>query len=424
MLPHIVQNSPQLCTFFDTLPLRLSQPQRQHLLHMADALLVCESTKTLAALRREFLDATDPSNMADFLRISPWSAEAVRTVLRAEQLRWALAEAERRGDPKEIYINIDDSLLPKHKQTAHIEGIDWQFDHNESTPRRPRYKKGFCYLECVVRVGRVTVTVDLQLYLRQSTLRRLNRHRPPGERIRFRSKNRIARDMLHALWPLLPEGWNVYVQFDSWYASRSLIKYVLRQGGEVTCALKHNRTLNDLPLDQIAYALRHKRYTRVRVTATDGHRTTYRVREATGRLAQVSHDVRVFISKRHPRQRSSAYFMCTDLTRSAHKALQGYGVRWSCEVLNFFLKTRVGLSDFRVRRLEAVDKYMVVVWLAWAYVERRFETERSAQIRGYGDILRRHRDEHMRASFISALTMMHETGDLEKVVNHFLPAPV
>jgi hypothetical protein len=37
---------------------------------------------------------------------------------------------------------------------------------------------------------------------------------------------------------------------------------------------------------------------------------------------------------------------------------------------------------------------MVVVHLAWAYVEQRFAREHSAQIQTYGDIIRRHRDEH------------------------------
>ena len=59
------------CRFaLDSLHLPLSQPQRDHLLHLVDGSLVCEERKTLAALQRQFLDSTDPSNWADFLRIS------------------------------------------------------------------------------------------------------------------------------------------------------------------------------------------------------------------------------------------------------------------------------------------------------------------------------------------------------------------
>ena len=57
MLTRIVHNSGQLCTFFDQLGLELSKPQRQHILNMADALLVCEDKKTLAALQRQIGEA-------------------------------------------------------------------------------------------------------------------------------------------------------------------------------------------------------------------------------------------------------------------------------------------------------------------------------------------------------------------------------
>src|SRR3989442_63223 len=324
MFTRILHNSERLCTFFDQLELQLYRPQRQHILNMADALLVCEDDKTLAALQRQFVDAPDASNMADCLRISPWEADYVRTTLRAEQ------------------------------------------------------------------------------------------------RLAFRSKNALARQILEALRPLLPTGWTVYVQFDSWYASAKLINYVRRQRWHVTCGLKCNRTLNGVRIDHLASALRHRRYTRVPVTATDGNTTTYYGRQTIGRLSDVPHDVRVLFSKRHPRGKSSAYFLSTDLTRSAHQALQGYGGRWSCEVDNFYLKTRLGLADFRVRSYEAVDKYMVVVQLAWGYIERRFIQERAAKVKGYGDIIRRHQEEHAREWLTGALQMVLEAGAIEPVLQRFL----
>ena len=132
---------------------------------------------------------------------------------------------------------------------------------------------------------------------------------------------------MEALRPLLPKGWAIYVQFDSWYASAKLINYIRRQGWHVTCGLKCNRKLNGVRVDHLASALRHRRYTRVRITATDGNTTPYYVRTTTGRLSEVPDDVRVWFSKRHPRGKSSAYFLSTELTRSAQQALQGYGGR-------------------------------------------------------------------------------------------------
>jgi len=420
MLTRIVHNSPQLCTFIDQLALNCSKPQRQHLLNLADALLVCQDEKTLAGLQRQFIEAPDASNLADFLRISPWRANDGRCALRINQVNWAVTRAEQLGLPKVLYLNIDDSLGEKDKATRHLDPVDWFHDHGESSKTRPVFKNAFCYLIATLRIGKLVVIADLRLYLREKTVRRLNRRRKPGERLPFRSKNSLAKGILEALRPLLPAGWTIYVQFDSWYASEQLIKYVHRQGWQVTCGLKHNRKLNGKRIDQIASALRHKRYQKVQVTAADGNQTTYYVRQTTGRLENVPFDVRVFFSKRHPREKSSAYFMSTDPTRSAQAALQGYSGRWSCETVNFYLKTQLGLADFRVQSYEAVDKYLVVVLLTWAYVERRFEQERSAQIKTYGDLIRRHRDEHAVAWLTGALEMMRETGDMQAVLQRYL----
>src|SRR5215472_17455510 len=398
MFTRILHNSERLCTFFDQLDLQLYRPQRQHILNMADALLVCEDDKTLAALQRQFVDAPDASNMADCLRISPWEGDDVRTTLRAYQVAWVVAQAERAGAPKVIYLNLDGSIGEKHKTPRHLEPVDFHHDHNDSTKRTPRYKNGFCYLVCTLRIGPCVVTVDLRLYLRAKTVRRINRHRAAEQRIAFRSTNTLARQILEALRPLLPTGWTVYVQFDSWYASAKLLNYVRRQRWHVTGGLKCHRTLNGVRIDHLASALRHRRYTRVRITATDGNTTTYYVPQTTGRLSAVPYDVRVWLSKRHPRGKSSAYFLSTDLTRSAQQALQGYGGRWSCEV----------------------DKYMVVVHLAWGYIERRFIQERAAKVNCYGDIIRRHQEEHAREWLTGALQMVLETGAIEPVLQRFL----
>jgi len=420
MLTRILHNSDRLCTFLDQLNVELSRPQRHHILNVADALLVCEGKKTLAALQRQFVEAPDASNMADFLRISPWQANDVRAALRVRQVAWLIAAAERTGAPKVIYVNIDDSLGEKDKDTRHLEPIDWFFDHSESTKTRPRYKNAFCYVACTMRVGQNVATIDLRLYLRQKTVRRLNRKRPKGQRIPFRSKYRIARQILVELRPFLPKGWQVYVQFDSWYASKRLIKYVRRQRWHVTCGLKCNRRLDGTRIDVHAQALRHRWYTRVNVTTADGDQQTYYVRRQDGRLADVPYDVRVYFSKRRPREKSPAYIACTDLTCSAKQALQGYTWRWSCETVHFFLKTQLGLEDFRVQSYAAVDKYIVVVHLAWAYVEQRFAQECSAQVRTYGDIIRQHREEHAIDWLKGAIEMAVETGDSDLVLQRFL----
>ena len=102
MLKLIVQHSPTLLAFLCGLHLRLTKPQWQHVLRLADALIVSEARhKTIAGFYRLIVDAPDPSNGADSLRISPWTAEDLRAPLRhfivADLV--AYAHAERRVDP-------------------------------------------------------------------------------------------------------------------------------------------------------------------------------------------------------------------------------------------------------------------------------------------------------------------------------------
>ena len=71
----IVRRSLAIGTFLGLLGLNatLSQPQLRHLERFADLVAVAPRRKTLARLAELELDGVDPSNLADFFRISPWA---------------------------------------------------------------------------------------------------------------------------------------------------------------------------------------------------------------------------------------------------------------------------------------------------------------------------------------------------------------
>jgi hypothetical protein len=420
MLTRILHNSPALCTLIEQLDLSLSQPQLRHVCNLADALLVCDCDKTLAALQRQFVECVDASNIADTLRIAPWMAQDVRQPVGAFLVQEALAQARQAGTLDYVCVSLDDSIARKHKHTRHLEPVDWHFDHVESTPYKPRHVNGLAYLGCNVWIGGRPVTFDVRLYLREKTVRRINRPREPADRIGFLSKNHLARHMLRALQPLLPNDLPVYVLHDAWYASARLMKATHRYGWHTITALKHNRKLDGQRLDQHTMALRHQRYEKVTVTATDGNRTSYFTRAVTGRLEDLAFAVRVIDSKWHPRAPRSAYFGCTDLSLETQTALQIYAHRWGCETDNVYLKTRLGLGDFRVRSYEAVDKYVATVHLALAYVQDRLMHERSPRLRNLADVIRQHRDEHTRDWLTGACQEALATGDIAAVLNRFL----
>src|SRR5437763_8394961 len=86
-MKRIVHTLPALVHFTALLALPFSQPQLHNLQVLADAICVAPNRKTLALLQRLSLDAPDPSNLADFLRLSPWDERDLRQVVTAFVIR-------------------------------------------------------------------------------------------------------------------------------------------------------------------------------------------------------------------------------------------------------------------------------------------------------------------------------------------------
>src|SRR5207245_171147 len=131
------------------------------------------------------------------------------------------------------------------------------------------------------------------------------------QRLHFRKKTSLARNMLADLQQLLPPDFQVYVLFDSWYASNRLVKFCRRQGWHVICAIRSNRKLDDKKLSQWPQALRHQRYQRVELTATDQRPRISLVRSLQGKLHKLSVDVCELISQRHHRDNHPKYYLFT-----------------------------------------------------------------------------------------------------------------
>ena len=93
---------------------------------------------------RLIVDAPDPSNGADTLRISPWTAEDLRAPLRHFIVADLVAYAQQR-DTWTLYVSLDDSLDEKDKGTRHLEAVEYHHDHTKSQgKKKPYYTNGPC----------------------------------------------------------------------------------------------------------------------------------------------------------------------------------------------------------------------------------------------------------------------------------------
>jgi len=397
MLTAIVQHSTELVAFITALNIVLYQPQMRHLLQMMDALLVSNDTKTISGLYRLLKWQPDPKNGADFLRESPWEAEEVSTPRKRWMVNKFLELAGKLKIAFDIFIAIDDSLGKKGKATKHLDAVDIQHNHNESTKKKQAYTNGYVYVEIHLQIGPIGFLFDTRLYLREKTVRRLNRERSPEQRLRYRTKYLLAREMLVELTELLPKGHKIYVLFDSWYSSAKLIKFCRRQKWHVICAIKSNRRIDKVRVDQHNLALRHKHYEQITLDAVDEKKAPkYYTRLVKGCLEDITEPVHAIISKKRPGDKFPKYFVCTDLTLSVEQVLRHYQKRWPVEVDNTYLKNALGLGDFRQQSFEATQKWFAVVMLAINYLQYRMALAYCKNLSKVplADFIRQHRLEH------------------------------
>jgi hypothetical protein len=418
MLKQIIHPSETLVRFLLILQLQLSKPQYRHVTRLVEAVIVGEGRKTLADLYRLWVDEPDTSAVADFLRQSPWDEQDVPARLQVFVIEDLLARAEADGVEPVLWVSLDDTTHHKDTGTTALEAVDWVYDPKaRGKTKRAKTCKGAVEVSVHVQMGETSYRFAFRLYLRERTVRRLNRQRAPEERLAFKSKYRLAREMLEELKALLPRGLTVYVLCDSWYASRRLLKYCRRQGWYVIGAIKSNRKLNGQRLDAWNQTLRHTRYTQVTVADR-----TYWVRILKGQLRELPFDVCVVISKRHQRDKHPRYYVCTDLNLSARAILIGYTKRWPVEVDYYDLKQRLGASDWRVQSFEATRKWLVVVHLALIFLQWRCHHAATPQERTIGAVIRRQRLAHAREVLTAACEQVLRTGELAPVLGRFIAA--
>ena len=286
----IVQRSAAIVTFVGLLGLTLSNPQRQHVERFGDLLVVAPRRKTLAQLAALELPGVDPSNLADFFRISPWDPDDLRLPL----LKFIFAYLKgRTSDPAcPVYLTLDDSLTQKDKATSQLQSVDWQFDHNQQ-----RAIKAGNHVVLRIHWGAFHFPLLWRPYLREKTVRRLNRRRK-NTKLCYKSKLELAREMLHQVISFLPKTNPVYVLFDSWYTSAKLVKWIRQQGWHVIAAIKSNRKLSGQKLTDWHHDLKGSAYQRVTLELANKQWRTYCVRTMNGRLRGVPGPVRVLFSQK------------------------------------------------------------------------------------------------------------------------------
>ena len=84
-----------------------------------------------------------------------------------------------------LWVSIDDSLTAKDKGTTCLQAVDWHHDHTKSVGKKQAYTNGTQHVEVRIQLGNQAYVYDWGLYLREKTVRRLNRQRKRDNDYRF-----------------------------------------------------------------------------------------------------------------------------------------------------------------------------------------------------------------------------------------------
>ncbi len=407
----IIAPAKKLVTFFMLLQLRFSKPQISHALHFIEGSIMLDGTKTLSAINRSLLKPNHPSSMADFFTYSPWEHEEYRKQYQQSLIQWAVEDKQRRLFRPFLLLSIDDSLSKKPKESKHFTLVDWHFDAKEGK----RYAHGISFITLHLQCGNRSIPINWRIYLKAKTVRRLNRD--SHMKIPFKSKMVLAIEMLEEIKPYLPEGFTVYVLFDSWYASKELIQFCRTNNWHLIGGLRSNRSFQGKKLSRIARSLRERDFTRVWVDSAKTS-TLYWTCLRKGKLKGIVEEVSVVISKRHRGDKRPEFFLCTDLSLSAKQALSLYTRRWAIEVDYLYLKTRLGLGDFRVRSMEGIERYFTLTFISLAYLAWRKAEEGVSSI---SEVIALHRKEQYEEILRAFGRKVIERESVELALEEFLP---
>lgn len=111
-------------------------------------------------------------------------------------VQWAIEQAKKNKNEDEkikVIISIDDSKVKKDKKSRHFEPVGKDFDY-QALGRA--YFYGLVFVTVHLWIEGYEFTVNFRLYLRHEKVGKLNKGREKGDKIKFKSKYRLAMKML------------------------------------------------------------------------------------------------------------------------------------------------------------------------------------------------------------------------------------
>lgn len=407
----IISLSTWLCKFFFMLAIKLSKPQRKNFLKISDALIFSEyDHNTISRLTTLFIDKPDKYALAGFFHSSTWNPDDLENGLQKAMIKQVIALVKKQNQ-KEITISIDDTIIEKYKDST-FELCDLLYDH-----AKHRFVKGIAIVTLTITVpGAASFTFGMQPYLSKHTIGLLSAKYPDSS-YSFKTKNQLAQEMLQQVFDAIPGTIKKYVCFDSWYSSKETINFCIKNNATVICALKSNRVFDNRPVRTHFSRKRKKRtWAKKRARYHFSTRKCY-TKQKAGWLKGINQRVKIIASRFSFKTKHPMFILCTDDSLGVQNILDRYAIRWECETDYYYLKTRLGLADFRVRSALAIKRYLCIIHFIDFFLQYRqmLKMRKKGKYISLSEIIKQHVAEHKEKTKRTILRNISNPKERKKV---------
>ena len=243
-----------------------------------------------------------------------------------------------------LFLIVDDSLVKKTGKK--IPGCAWHKDHAQNMAN----VFGHQWVLSALLFKDFLLPLWAKLYHTKGT-------RGCGP---FQTKITLAKNIIKAL--TLPIPCKFYVLADSWYWAKTLVLVCRKCGYHMISQLKSNSVLwiRGKKMNVKSLLGRVSSYREISLFVY-GKTKTLRIARFIGDIKGVGKVALVVVKEK---RKKPIYLVCTNIHLPAIDIIKYYAKRWKIEQMIKDLKQRLGLGDYQVRDLLAIQRHVALVLLS------------------------------------------------------------
>lgn len=371
----IIDYNKEIINFLDNVNYGMSKPQFNHLATIIEGSINIEGRISISKIAENIVKAKDQSCICRFLSDSPWDDKLLNHN-RLGYLQHLMKNDLSSEDTG--FLVIDDTVNLKDVGTKSMEGLDFHYSH---------VKGKACWSHCMVTshfvAGKYSVPIGFKPYYRDGKCSELN--------IPFQSKTAIAEELIQTFEK--PSGLkDVYVLVDSWYTSADLISKTLSKEYHLIGGMKRNRIFYPKGIrTKISEFIKDLDPTTLdSVTVKEKE---YKVYRYEGKIAK-SDNIVLLISYEVKKNgfENPVCIVSTDTCLDNKTILDYYSVRWTIETSYQYLKENLGFDQYRIRSRVAIERYILICFLAYTFLEIFRISKVNLCLATIGEVIRYHKN--------------------------------